>query len=97
MLIPSGRRLRPAPAAFAVRFHLAPGIEASPTADGMGALLRIAEGALWQFRCRGGALTIDDSLWVDGDGRPRPTLQLAVTGEAPVGGASVAWLLKRAG
>ena len=68
----------------------------SPTADGLAALLRLPGGALWQFRCRGGALAIEDSLWIDGDGRPLATQQLVVTGESAAGGASVSWLFKRA-
>ncbi|GGB22067.1 heparinase [Sphingomonas metalli] len=100
-LLPAGRRPRWRGAApFAVRFHLAPSVEASPTADGQAALLRLpggeGKGALWQFRCRGGALSIEESLWIDGEGRPRATAQLVVTGEAPAGGASISWALKRA-
>jgi len=91
------RRRRPASAAFAIRFHLAPGVEITPTADGQAALLRIDHGPLWQFRCRGGALTIEDSLWIDANGRAHPTMQFVVSGSAPAGGASVGWLLKRAG
>lgn len=96
-LISAKSRAKPATAPFAIRFHLAPGIEGTPTADGLGALLRIDRGPLWQFRCRGGALTIDDSIWIDGAGKLHATLQLVVTGEAPPGGASVGWVLKRAG
>ena len=96
-LLPAKARQKPMTSAFAIRFHLAPGIEATPTADGMGALLRIERGALWQFRCRGGTLTIEESLWVDGEARPHNTLQLVVSGEAPPGGASVGWVLRRAG
>jgi uncharacterized heparinase superfamily protein len=84
-------------AGFTVRFHLAPGIEVSGTADGQGALLRLAQGALWQFRCRGGTLEVEDSLWIDAMGRPCATQQLAVSGQAAPGGATVSWLLKRAG
>ena len=96
-LLPAKGRRRSATAAFAVRFHLAPGIELSPTADGQGALLRIARGPLWQFRCRGGALAFDDSLWIDGNGAVHESRQLVVQGESPPGGASVSWLFKRAG
>jgi uncharacterized heparinase superfamily protein len=60
-------------------------------------LLRISEGALWQFRCHGGALQIDESVWVDGNGRPHNTKQLVVTGDTPPGGASISWAFRRAG
>jgi len=95
-LLPRGRRRRAGAVGFAVRFHLGAGVQASPTADGLAALLRLPTGALWQFRCRGGTLAIEESLWIDGDGRPVPTQQLVVGGEAPAGGASVSWALKRA-
>lgn len=96
MLIPAGRRKSQA-APFALRFHLGPRVEATPTADGQGALLRIEGGPLWQLRVKGAALAIEDSLWVDPAGRARPTSQLVAQGEAPAGGASISWLLKRAG
>lgn len=95
-LLPQGRRRKVGVVPFAVRFHLGEGVQASPTADGLAALLRLPGGALWQFRCRGGALTIEDSLWIDGEGRPVATQQLVVGGEAPAGGANVSWALKRA-
>ena len=96
MLLPSGNRRKQGVAAFAVRFHLAAGVQISPTADGLAALLRLPGGSLWQFRCRGGTLSIEDSLWVDADGRPQQTQQIVVSGEAPPGGANVSWALKRA-
>lgn len=97
MLLPAGKRRRAAAATpFALRFHLGKGVQVSPTADGMAALLRMPGGALWQYRCRGGTLGVEDSLWIDPDGRPVPTQQLVVTGESPAGGASVSWALKRA-
>lgn len=95
MLLPQVRKKKAAP--FAIRFHLAPGVEITPTADAQGALLRIEGGPLWQFRCKGGALGLEESLWVDATGRPRATHQLVITGESPAGGTSVAWLFKRAG
>lgn len=96
MLLPAGRKRKAANTPFAVRFHLGAGVEVSPTADGQAALLRLPGAALWQFRCRGGALSIEDSLWVDSEGRPQATRQLVVTGDAPAGGANVSWALKRA-
>ena len=96
-LIPEGRkRGRGGAVPFAARFHLGAGVEAAPTADGQAALLRLPGGGIWQFRCRGGALAIEDSIWIDGAGQPVGTQQLVVVGEAPAGGAQLGWLLKRA-
>jgi uncharacterized heparinase superfamily protein len=100
-LLPEGRRRRAGATPFALRFHLGRGVDAAPTADGQGAVLRLpgqeaGKGALWQFRCRGGALQIEDSVWIDGEGRPVAIRQLVVSGEAPAGGVNVSWALKRA-
>ncbi|MBB3983421.1 putative heparinase superfamily protein [Sphingobium fontiphilum] len=97
MLTPAERRRRPSRLPVHIRFHLAPGVEPTLTADAMGALLRIDLGAVWQFRVGSGQLSIEESLWVDGDGRPHPTRQVVVTAEALPGGSSFGWLLKRMG
>jgi uncharacterized heparinase superfamily protein len=91
-----GRRKRGEDIGYAVRFHLAPAVEAATTADGQGALLRIRGATVWQFRCRGGRLVIEDSLWVDGDARAHAGLQLVITGDMPPEGTSIAWSFKRA-
>ena len=96
-LLPTPRRRRASGASFAIRFHLAPGVEVTATADGQGALLRVERGPMWQFRAKGGVLHIEDSVWIDGEGNPRATMQFVITGDAPAGGVSVSWLLKRAG
>lgn len=95
LLVPNGKR-RPGETPFTVRFHLAPGVRVSPTADGLAALLRLQGGPVWQFRCRGAALTVDDSLWIDADGRPQPSQQLVLNATAAAGGASVGWVFRRA-
>src|SRR3546814_7210854 len=68
---------------FTMRFHLGRNISASLTADKLGALLRVGGGPLWQFRTSEGVLEIEQSLWVDGEGRPHPTDKLVVTGNGP--------------
>ncbi|MFD1949317.1 heparinase II/III family protein [Sphingomonas arantia] len=95
VLLPAPRRRRSGSDGFAIRFHLAPGISASVTADGQGALLRFQDGGSWQFRSRGGALAVEDSLWIDPAGRPRATCQLVLTGEVPPGGAEAGWVLRK--
>ena len=93
-LVPQGRKRR-ATIPFAARFHLAPTVEVTSTADGQGALLRIRGGPTWQFRCRGGQLAIEDSLWIDGHAQPHGSLQLVVSGETPAAGMTISWSLRR--
>ena len=95
VLEPVGRRLRRPTRAFALRFHLAPGIEVTPTADGLGALLRCPAAPPWQFRCDGGTLAIEESLVVNGAGRPLKTQQLVIAGAAGKEGANVHWHFRR--
>jgi len=95
-LLPQGHKRRSEPVPFAVRFHLAPTIEVTSTADGQGALLRLRGGSAWQFKCRGGALGIEESLWVDGMSRAHRTAQLVIAGESPPGGMGISWQLRRA-
>lgn len=97
IVMPTGRKRRQDGLPFAVRFHLGPDVEPSLTADGQAALLRLSGGALWQLRCAGASVRIEDSLWVDGDGRPNPTYQLELSGTVPAGGASIGWLLRHIG
>ncbi|GAA0861103.1 heparinase II/III family protein [Sphingopyxis soli] len=97
MLLPAPRTRRKGDKPYTLRFHLGRNISASLTADKLGALLRISGGPLWQFRTSEGTLDVEESLWVDGDGRPHPTEQLVVTGIAPAGGASIGWIFKHIG
>ncbi|RYY33742.1 MAG: heparinase, partial [Sphingomonadales bacterium] len=60
------------------------------------AILRTADGHLWQFRCKGGALGIEDSIWMDAAGRPLASRQLVITAETPPGGTNLSWLFHRA-
>ncbi len=91
-LLPVGRRVRGG-APFAIRFHLVAGVEA--LAEGEDAAVQAPGGEQWLFRCRGGAVEVEDSLWIDADGRAIATRQLVVTGEAAAGGASVSWVLRK--
>jgi uncharacterized heparinase superfamily protein len=96
VLLAEGRKRRGNPIPFAVRFHLAPGVEVTSTADGQGALLRIKGGNVWQFRGRGGQLAIEESLWIDGAARQHASTQLVITGETPPEGMTIGWHFKRA-
>jgi uncharacterized heparinase superfamily protein len=95
-LIPKGRRKIRESASYAVRFHLAPGVEATITADGMGAILRSDAAPPWNFRCRGGNLGLEESLWIDGKGQPHGSTQLVIVGEVSALGGEIGWQLRRA-
>jgi uncharacterized heparinase superfamily protein len=94
-LIAKGRKRIRDSVAYAARFHLAPGVEATVTADGMGAILRSKGAPPWNFRCRGGNLGLEESLWVDGRGIPQRTIQLVVSGEVSALGGEIGWQLRR--
>jgi uncharacterized heparinase superfamily protein len=93
-LAPKGRRRKDG-TPFAVRFHLAHGIEPTITADGMGAILRSPGAPPWNFRSRGAAIGVEESLMVDGRGIPHRTMQLVINGEAAASGAEVHWQFRR--
>lgn len=96
LLVPAGRKGRRGKVPYAVRFHLGPGVEVSLAEGGRGAGLALADGSYWRFVAgAGGALELDESIWVDGEGRPHPVHQLVMQGLVSRGGGSFAWLLKR--
>jgi uncharacterized heparinase superfamily protein len=51
----------------------------------------------WQFRCWGGSLTVEDSIWLDGSAAPHDTVQLVATGETPADGMTISWEFRQAG
>lgn len=104
ILIPSSRNGKRGKIGFAIRFHLGRGVEVQMSGDKRGASLLLPDGRLWQFRLggdRAGAgkitLTAEDSLWVDGDGRPHAAEQLVIEGLALRSGGQFSWLLKKTG
>jgi uncharacterized heparinase superfamily protein len=94
-LTPKGRKRIREAAPYSIRFHLAPGVEATSTADGMGAILRAPGAPPWNFRCRGAMLGIEESLAVDHRGQTATTQQLAVVGEVSAIGGTIAWQFRR--
>lgn len=77
-----------------VRFHLGPDIEVALSEDGRNSVLRLSDGTSWTFTAAQGALAVEDSLWVDENGRPHPSQQLVIAAEAPKGGITIGWLLR---
>ena len=86
---------------FAIRFHLGRGVEAKLTEDRRGVHLVLPDASYWQFRVGGtggeAQISLEDSMWVDGQGRPHGTQQIVVEGLAARSGERYPWLLKKMG
>jgi len=95
LLLPSGRKGRRGKLSFAIRFHLGHDVEVARSDDGQGASLSLPDGSYWQFRAGAGEVSVEDSIWIDGQGRPIPIQQLVIQGMVSRGGGNFAWLLKK--
>ena len=82
---------------FTIRFHLHPDIQADVFLAGGAVRLKTADGDLWVMRQLGGALTIEDSVYLD-ESRlaPRATKQIVVRAEAKDYRGEVKWAFRRA-
>ncbi len=101
ILLPKGQKGKRGKVDFAIRFHLGPRVEARLSEDKAGASLLLPNGSLWQFRIgaddSGASLVLEESLWVDGEGRPHPIQQLVIQGMASRSGGQFSWLFKKMG
>ncbi len=102
LLLPLGRKGKRGKVPFAIRFHIGAGVELRLSDNKKGAGLVLADGTYWQFIAGSGALedgelALEESLWVDGSGKPQPTQQLVLQGMISRGGGSFSWLLKKMG
>jgi len=95
MLVPARGKGKRGKVPYAIRFHLGPAVEVSVPEGSRGATLALPDGGYWQFVAGEGSLEVDESLWVDGDGRPHPVQQLVMQGLVSRGGGSFSWLLKK--
>jgi uncharacterized heparinase superfamily protein len=81
-------------AAFAVRFHLHPAVEASLTADGTAAVLRLPGGVAWRLRAAGAEMSLGESVYL-GSGEAKKTQQVVLSGTTGPNGALVRWAIRR--
>jgi uncharacterized heparinase superfamily protein len=79
---------------FALRWHLHPLVQASLAQSGQTALLRTPSGSGWRFRIERGELGLEPSIYC-GNGTPRRSLQLKVSGQTDEAQTSVSWSLVR--
>jgi uncharacterized heparinase superfamily protein len=81
-------------AAFAVRFHLHPSVQASLAPDGNAALLRLPSGMVWRLRAAGAEVSLGESVYL-GSGEARRTQQVVLSGTVTPGGVTVRWAVRR--
>lgn len=79
---------------FALRWHLHPLVQASLAQSGQAALLRTPSGSGWRFRIERGELGLEPSVYC-GNGSPRRSLQLRVTGQTDEAQTTISWTLVR--
>lgn len=77
-----------------LRFHLGPDIELLLAEDKRSVMMRMEDGSNWTFLTALGTIEVDESLWVDENGRPHPTRQLVIGVNASKGGITIGWALK---
>lgn len=88
----SGKRPRGG-IAFAARFHVHPEVRISPSQGG-GALLKLPSGEGWRFQAAGGALSIEESVYLGGE-TARRTEQLVIGGAVKDDMVELGWLLEQ--
>ncbi len=84
-----------ASARFAVRFHLAPELQASIVQNGAAALLRTPSGQAWRLQAAGASLELGESVSFAARGTARRSDQIVAVGTADARGVSVKWAFKR--
>lgn len=78
---------------FAVRFHIHPDVRVSRL-DGGGILLKLPGGEGWRFRCGGGVLDVEESVYLGGP-VVRRAEQLVVSGTTKDSPAEIAWVFEQ--
>ena len=90
-LEPEKKKGRRNKAALAIRFHLGPDVTCYPLPRHRGAQLVLPDGSAWEFRAPDGVVSIEDSIWVDGAGRPVAIRQLVLSDSIGRMGGSYVW------
>jgi uncharacterized heparinase superfamily protein len=79
--------------AFAVRFHIHPDVRISLAQARGSVILKLASGEGWRFRCGGGTLSIEESVYFGG-GSLRRAEQLVINGLVKDAHAEAAWVFE---
>ncbi len=84
LFMPPDDRLLPNNAldAFALRFHLHPGVKATRFPDGTGVMLVLPNKDVWNFSAHEDQVDIEESVYLGGLEGPRRTFQIVIAGQA---------------
>ncbi len=80
--------------AFAARFHLHPGVQASMLGNGRSVLLKLRRSG-WRFDAAAHPVRLEDSVFRTPDGRTRRSRQVVIRGGLAGAGATIGWRLSR--
>jgi uncharacterized heparinase superfamily protein len=81
---------------FCIRFHLHPSVQASLVGGGRSVLLRLPTGRGWRLSVSDGVLDLTESIYA-GEGVPRQTTQIVITGRHSRRQTLTKWRLAREG
>jgi uncharacterized heparinase superfamily protein len=81
---------------FAIRFHIHPDVRLSLAQGGGSVILKLPNGEGWRFRCGGGTLAVEESIYFGGDSARRAE-QLVVSGSIKNEPVESAWVFEQVG
>ncbi len=84
---------KPRTFAFAVRFHVHPGVAVNSVLDGRAALLDLPDGTRWIFSAQDEPIAIEESIFFAAPDGPRASQQLVIY-RTKTQRASIAWTLR---
>lgn len=76
---------------FTIRFHLHPSIKASADRSGGSVMLLLPNKHGWRFSARGGALALEESIYLASSTGPRGSRQIVIRGQ----GSKVNWAFRK--
>ncbi|QQN72909.1 heparinase II/III family protein [Croceicoccus sp. YJ47] len=95
ILTPKNRRARKGTHPFDIRFHLGPGVGVDHALHGGGMTLSLPDGSFWRFHSPDVPVAVEESLWVDADGRPQNVQQLVLSETVDGKGGAIRWSFER--
>ncbi|MFQ5534384.1 MAG: heparinase II/III family protein [Sphingomonadales bacterium] len=80
---------------FDVRFHLHPTVNSSIVQNGESVLLRLPRGGGWRFHARGGAISVEESIYLGQQGASRRCEQIVVSSRLSGTETAINWSIKQ--